>query len=298
VSTASRGSLATDFQYTGQRSFETAQGASPSLGSLVHYKARSYSPILGQFLQPDTIVPSPGNPRDLNRYTYTRTNPLKYVDASGHATDCVTCSPVLPRPPEPPRPTLDQLQTALQPTGHDNSDDGVPSLCSGDLRSLCPAGQMQTNTGGIRILQQEDLIGAGAANGLAGAADGGGGGGSGGKGSRKGGRYKDIAANGGEVHHTPAKSISWLSEGDGPSIWMEKLDHQETASWGPGPSRDAYREAQHLLVEQGLWEDAITMDIQDIRGKFGKKYDEGLLQMVESLDGMGVNKDRLRALIK
>ncbi len=45
-----------------------------------------------------------------------------------------------------------------------------------------------------------------------------------------GGRYKDIAANGGEVHHMPAKSVSPLSYGDGPAIWMETADHYKTAS--------------------------------------------------------------------
>jgi len=30
------------------------------------------------------VVPSPGNPQDLNRYAYTRNNPLRYTDPSGH----------------------------------------------------------------------------------------------------------------------------------------------------------------------------------------------------------------------
>ena len=43
-----------------------------------------YSPVLGRFLSADTIVPSPGNPQDLNRYSYSRNNPLRYRDPSGH----------------------------------------------------------------------------------------------------------------------------------------------------------------------------------------------------------------------
>jgi RHS repeat-associated protein len=46
---------------TGQRSEETG------LGSLYDYNARFYSPLLGRFLQPDTLVPEPGNPQALNR---------------------------------------------------------------------------------------------------------------------------------------------------------------------------------------------------------------------------------------
>ena len=50
---------------------------------LYDYRARWYEPILGRFVQPDTIVPNPGNPQDLNRYAYVRNNPLRYVDDSG-----------------------------------------------------------------------------------------------------------------------------------------------------------------------------------------------------------------------
>ncbi|MDW8319163.1 MAG: hypothetical protein RMN53_15135 [Anaerolineae bacterium] len=39
---------------------------------------------MGRFLQPDTIVPEPGNPQALNRYMYVLGNPLRYVDFTGH----------------------------------------------------------------------------------------------------------------------------------------------------------------------------------------------------------------------
>ena len=74
----SEGSLATDRRYTGQRSLEG------SLGSLYHYQARWYSPVLGRFLSPDPIVPEPGNPQSLNRYSYVYNNPYAYVDPSGY----------------------------------------------------------------------------------------------------------------------------------------------------------------------------------------------------------------------
>ena len=75
----SEGSLATDRRYTGQRSFEA------SLGSLYHYQARWYSPVLGRFLSPDPLVPAPGNPQAFNRYSYVYNNPFIYVDPSGYA---------------------------------------------------------------------------------------------------------------------------------------------------------------------------------------------------------------------
>jgi RHS repeat-associated protein len=72
----------TDRQFTGQRREST------SLGSLYDYGARFYSPALGRFLSADTIVPEPGNPQSLNRYSYTYNNPVKYTDPSGRDVDC------------------------------------------------------------------------------------------------------------------------------------------------------------------------------------------------------------------
>ena len=68
--------LPTDYTFTGQR-LEAGLG-------LMHYGARFYSPRLGRFVSADTIVPQPGNPQDLNRYTYAANNPLLYTDPSGH----------------------------------------------------------------------------------------------------------------------------------------------------------------------------------------------------------------------
>jgi hypothetical protein len=35
------------------------------------------------------------------------------------------------------------------------------------------------------------------------------------------------------------------------------------------------------LIQNGNWAGAISMDIDDIRGKFGKKYDKGLREMID-----------------
>lgn len=45
---------------------------------------------LNRWIQPDTIVPEPGNPQSLNRYSYVLNNPLRYTDSSGH------CGPLTP----------------------------------------------------------------------------------------------------------------------------------------------------------------------------------------------------------
>jgi len=78
----SSGALPTDYRYTGQRPEETR------LGSLYDYGARFYSVYLNRWLQPDTIVPQPGNPQSLNRYSYVLNSPLKYTDPTGHHEEC------------------------------------------------------------------------------------------------------------------------------------------------------------------------------------------------------------------
>jgi len=54
---------------------------------LMFYNARWYDPYLNHFTQPDTIVPDPYNSLDWNRYAYTRYNPIRYIDPSGHMLD-------------------------------------------------------------------------------------------------------------------------------------------------------------------------------------------------------------------
>jgi len=66
----------TSYQYTGQR-------AEAGLG-LYYYGARWYDPALGRFIQPDTIVPNPGDAQAFDRYAYVNNNPLRYTDPTGH----------------------------------------------------------------------------------------------------------------------------------------------------------------------------------------------------------------------
>ncbi len=61
----------------------TGQILDPESG-LYYYGARYYDPELGRFISPDPIVPSPGDPQSLNRYSYVRNNPVKYIDPTGH----------------------------------------------------------------------------------------------------------------------------------------------------------------------------------------------------------------------
>ena len=69
-------SEAPNFFYTGKRLDKDT--------GLYYYGARYYDPVLGRFIQPDTIVPDPFNPQSLNRYSYTDNNPINYTDPTGH----------------------------------------------------------------------------------------------------------------------------------------------------------------------------------------------------------------------
>ena len=77
--TSGSGSAVTDRGYTGQVSDSALTG-------LLFYNARYYDPALRRLISADTIVPNPGNPQDLNRYSYVGNNPTTYSDPSGHCT--------------------------------------------------------------------------------------------------------------------------------------------------------------------------------------------------------------------
>lgn len=44
-----------------------------------------YDVYLNRFLSPDDIIPDPYNPLDWDRYSYSRNNPLRFNDPSGHS---------------------------------------------------------------------------------------------------------------------------------------------------------------------------------------------------------------------
>ena len=71
--------LVTDRKFTGQTEDEAA--------GLYWYASRAYDTEIGRFVSPDPIVPAPGNPQSLNRYSYVYNNPLKFVDPSGNSAE-------------------------------------------------------------------------------------------------------------------------------------------------------------------------------------------------------------------
>jgi RHS repeat-associated protein len=70
------GGAVSDYTYTGQRAEAGFR--------LMDYNARYYDPRLGRFISADTLVPDPGNPQGLNRYSYVLNRPLQGGDPTGH----------------------------------------------------------------------------------------------------------------------------------------------------------------------------------------------------------------------
>lgn len=100
-----------------------------------------------------------------------------------------------------------------------------------------------------------------------------------------GGRFGEVFKSGEgdkyEVHHMPANSSTELDRNDGPAIKMDKEDHRETASCGNSREAREYQARQKELIENGKFREALQMDIDDIREKFGDKYDEAIAEMLE-----------------
>ncbi len=73
---AASGTTATDCRYTKQR--EEAELA------LYYCVARRYDLALGQFVQPDRIMPNPNISKDWDRYSYFPNNLINSTDSTGH----------------------------------------------------------------------------------------------------------------------------------------------------------------------------------------------------------------------
>ena len=76
------GNQKTNYRFTGQR-WDQGHG-------LYWYNSRWYDPYLNRWIQPDTIIPDPGDPQSLNRYSFASNNPVRYIDSNGH------CGPLTP----------------------------------------------------------------------------------------------------------------------------------------------------------------------------------------------------------
>ncbi|MBF9070398.1 RHS repeat-associated core domain-containing protein [Streptacidiphilus fuscans] len=94
-----------------------------------------------------------------------------------------------------------------------------------------------------------------------------------------------------EINHVPAKATykslgmagGDLNMGYGPAIRMEYQHHRDFISTGSGPGPDRWRAAQSSLIRQGKFDEAMKMDIDEIRRVHGTKYDAAIKEMRESI---------------
>ncbi len=74
--TKTAGANDNDYKYTGKELDEETD--------LYYYGARYYSPELGRFVSADAVQGKFDDPASMNRFAYTKNNPLKYIDPSGN----------------------------------------------------------------------------------------------------------------------------------------------------------------------------------------------------------------------
>ncbi|MFF8835251.1 DUF6531 domain-containing protein [Streptomyces sp. NPDC015130] len=94
-----------------------------------------------------------------------------------------------------------------------------------------------------------------------------------------------------EINHIPAKaSYAHLDEegfindaGMGPAIRMEKADHRDMSSTGSWAHSVQWRADQRAHIDAGRWDLAMKMDIDEVRAKYGDKYDQHIADMITSL---------------
>ncbi|UCC31226.1 MAG: hypothetical protein JSU86_02900 [Phycisphaerales bacterium] len=97
--------------------------------------------------------------------------------------------------------------------------------------------------------------------------------------------------NGKVALHVPSKK-AWQDTGrgdgrfvnDAPAIQMQPPDHRKTVSCGSGRKSVEYRKKQAELIKAGHWKETKQMNIDDIRSRFGDKYDAAKLEMLEYSD--------------
>ncbi|WP_223202951.1 hypothetical protein [Stenotrophomonas sp. 169] len=164
--------------------------------------------------------------------------------------------------------TDDQLQ-AVHPASNTMAGLGVDAV-------LSAVGVQAVRTGAKGVVEGSKGIG-GKIYGAEAAVDGG----------VLGGAHRDTskpANDGFDSHHCPAKNCykaAPVSSDDGPAIKMSPQDHRRTRSHGGSHEAQAYRAEQQALLRDGKLMDAVQMDVDDIRSKFGNKYDDNIKQMLD-----------------
>ena len=241
--------------------------------NLYDYKRRFYDPAIGRFTGVDGIADQFAY---LSTYQFAALNPIRYVDLDGlePAYYDFTTNRVVAAGDQ--TGNFAPADAAFVGGGIDpDSYSTFAEIATELLIGLTPIDEINTfvtgQTADGREAGFKDYVDAGIEVVLIGR-----------KGTGKqGGAYKDLDINTGlqERHHMPSNAASPLSKEKGPSVVMDKADHRRTKSWGNSKEAQKYRTEQKDLIKQGKFKEAQQMDVDDVRSKFGSKYDQGIEQM-------------------
>ncbi len=273
--------------YTGQE-FDSESG-------LFSYGGRYYDPFTGKFIQEDKIGFSG---QDANLYRYVKNNSVNYTDPTGYLVGEPSEFRVrVPIPPAPPisaptgptripgfpkfNPVLELIKQLVfpEPTADDDTitpiSNRIRQSPKPTVKKNVPMGEFSYNRAfspykpdpnSCQDKKKKECIPKSSNITL-------------------GGSYSEVRATneGGEVHHMPSyggisKSGIALSRGKAPAICMTIMDHQQTASHSSKTYTDKQAGSIITLGRFGF-EVAQNSDILDVRGKFGSKYDFGIIQM-------------------
>jgi hypothetical protein len=109
----------------------------------------------------------------------------------------------------------------------------------------------------------------------------------------RGGIYKNLKdpgtkknVPGTEINHIPSKQSTLpvgIRPNDGSAIQMDYQDHRDVTSTGSSIASQVWQKKQKDLVAAGRIDEAIQMDINDIRVRFGTKYNRAIAEMIAGL---------------
>ncbi len=105
-----------------------------------------------------------------------------------------------------------------------------------------------------------------------------------------GGKYGTMSAYDGQRHHMPSNSVNGLSTYSGPCLRMITSEHKKTASYGNSASAQAFRKKEKKKVDDGKFLAAQKLGINDIRDRFGYKYNKAINNMVSYTKSLGYNE--------
>jgi RHS repeat-associated protein len=252
--------------------------------NLVNMNARYYAPNIGRFMAFDAAPPSVDNVFSFNRYAYGNNNPLRYIDPTGLSPDFIDhiksfFGRAVGHLNNFASGVLHEASMGTINTSHKRDlTYGAGGVVGIGLSFAYGGGEVKAAKAGIEAIETAaNASRAGTEAGISAAT----------KGvdevEQLGGKYGDIRGqiSGNEVHHMPADSASPISRHKGPGISMSKEDHSQTASYKNIPGARDYRGKQSDLISQGKFKEAQQMDINDVRSKFGNKYDGAIAQMEE-----------------